>query len=144
MPDTDIERVYYIIFSEHALRRLITRSNISFKNAYDVRKYLDIILKELVLRCLAIWDENPNVKHAEGFAVIKKLFMPISMEVGVSRNKQTAYAFTIKTVMPDSFKGAKKTITSKKQLPTKKNIFDYEYLLISRYIHEQIINGRDI
>ena len=60
--------------------------------------------------------------------------MPIIMELRKNLSGKASLVFTIKTVMPDTYTGAKKTIKEKKLKHLKEKIFDYSLLLVP-YAH---------
>lgn len=127
IPGKQIYKFFYLFLSKHALERLLERAETECKNSFEMRNFLDSVLKTLILRCLTIWENNLNEQKAEGYVVVKDLIMPISMEKGINFKKEESRVFTIKTVMPTSYK---KTLPSQQE--SKDNIFDYENLLIPK------------
>lgn len=68
-------------------------------------------------------------KKRESYIIVNDLFMPIAMEIGKNFLDKTSFVFTIKTVMPVTFNGVKRTIQEIQQKELKEKIFDYSYLL---------------
>jgi len=121
-------KFFYLILSKHALERILERGETECKNSYDMKIFLDSIIKKLVLRCLEVWENSLNSEKDEGYEVIDDWFLPIVMEKGINFKKEPSHAFTIKTAIPN-----------KKNLPQqsepKDSIFEYEDLLMPREIN---------
>lgn len=130
LPGRQYDKFMYIILSKHALERLIMRSNIELKNSIQIRKYLDSIIKKLTLSCLALWDMERKTGLTEGYTVIRDLFIPIVMDMGINRRFQQCRAFIIKTAMPTSYNGAIKTMEEKSMLEHRQSIFEYWGLIM--------------
>jgi ribosomal protein L24 len=136
----------FIIFSFHALIRVIERCNIQeFSTPDKLKKFLSSMIKPILLRCLSMYEEmyeefkfckrnNPNelkeiLKKRESYVISNNLFLPIVMEINKNTKGEISLSFTIKTVMPDTYNGAKKTIQEKELKQLKEKIFDYSDLL---------------
>lgn len=120
-------KFFYLVLSKHALERLLERTEIEGKNSYNMRNILGSMLKQLIFRCLEIWENNINSEIADGYEVVNELILPIVMERGLNIRKETSRSFTIKTVMPLSYKRS-----LEKQSKPKESIFAYEDLLIPK------------
>lgn len=121
-------KFFYLILSKHALERILERGETECKNSYDMKIFLDSIIKKLILRCLEVWENSLNSEKDEGYEIIDDWFLPIVMEKGINFRKEPSRAFTIKTAILD-----------KKNLPQqskpKDSIFDYENLLVPKKIN---------
>ncbi|MBA3026694.1 MAG: hypothetical protein FP820_09870 [Sulfurimonas sp.] len=143
--NNQIYKFFYLVFSKHALERLLERAETECKNSYEMRNYLDSILETIILRCLEIWENNVKLEKAEGYEVVNDLYLPIAMEKGRNIRKETCHSFTIKTVMPTSYKK-----NLEKQPGPKENIFAYEDLLIpeeenlDRKIRQQFLSKQNL
>lgn len=141
----------FINFSFHALIRVIERCNIQELSTPDkVKKFLSSMIKPILLRCLSMYEDmyeelsiyksddsiekNKIFEKRESYIITNNLFMPIVMELGKNLSGKASLVFTIKTVMPDRYTGAKKTIKEKELKHLKEKIFDYSYLLVP-YAH---------
>jgi len=129
LPGRQINKKIYIIISKHALERFILRTDMPLNTSNQIRHFLNQSLKTILMRCLAMWDSAQDKLSTEGYAVANNLFIPISMEVGLNKLGVPTRCFTIKTVMPSSYNGAKKSIKTVKQLEPEENIFQYWHLL---------------
>ncbi|NMP30034.1 hypothetical protein HII17_00545 [Thalassotalea sp. M1531] len=126
-PEGQRDKFFYLHLSKHALVRLIMRSHVELKNSTQLRSFLDSICKKLILSCCALWSKSiksQKVKN-EGYVLINDLFIPVVMETGKNIRNQEARVFTIKTVMPKEYDGAKSSISNEISLPIKGSIFDY-------------------
>jgi len=119
-----IDKKLFLIISRHAIERLLTRTTNEFENSYHVRVFLDEILKKIILRCFVMWEENQR----EGYETINNYFVPLAMESCINIRGEESRSFTIKTIMPISFKSAQKSILNILQSNPKKSIFDYKYI----------------
>lgn len=140
----------FVYFSFHALLRLIERYNIQeLSTPTKIKSFLSSVIKPILLRCLSMYEDlyedtledfkayNLNdsntkekiFKKRESYIVVNDLFMPIAMEIEENFLDKTSFVFTIKTVMPVTFNGAKRTIQEMQQKELKEKIFDYSYLL---------------
>lgn len=72
----------------------------------------------------------------EDYVVIDKLFFPIIMEISKNKMKKVAFNFTIKTLMPDQYNSAQRTINKIGQDTTKENILDYSEYLTSLIVQK--------
>lgn len=133
-----IYKTFFINLSYHALKRVIERCDITtLSTPSKVKSFLSAMIKPIFLRCLLMYEEmykemrdkidvSQNIlKKKESYIVYNGLFMPIVMEIGKNRYNKPAFIFTIKTVMPDTYNGAQKTIKEKGIEQTKEGILDY-------------------
>ena len=133
-----IYKTFFINLSYHALKRVIERCDITtLSTPSKVKSFLSAMIKPIFLRCLLMYEEmykemrdkidvSQNIlKKKESYIVYSGLFMPIVMEIGKNRYNKPAFIFTIKTVMPDTYNGAQKTIKEKGIEQTKEGILDY-------------------
>ena len=135
-----------INFSFHALIRFIERYNIEELSTPDkVKKFLSSMLKPILLRSLSMYEDfykesiayktsNPNSNEfkflkRESYVFCNNLCMPIAFEIGQNIYDTSSLIFTIKTIMPDSYRGARK-IKEEDLAPLKQKIFDYSDLLL--------------
>jgi hypothetical protein len=128
-----IHKFFNIIFSRHALERLLERGDIDCKTSYEIKVYFDSIIKRIILRCLQIFEDNVKLKSGlrKGYEVIDDLFLPIVMEIGKNIKELPVILFTVKTAIPN-----KKNL--EKQTKLKESIFDFEELLMT-YAKIQIV-----
>ena len=147
-----IEGIIYkrilINFSFHALIRFIERCNIEELSTPDkVKNFLSSMLKPILLRSLSMYEDfykefisyktsNPNsnefnkiFQKRESYVFCNNLCMPIAFEIGQNSYNTKTFSFTIKTIMPDSYRGARK-IKEEDLAPLKQKIFDYSDLLL--------------
>jgi hypothetical protein len=131
----------FIQFSYHSLVRLLERCDMKKLNSAEkVKQYLSSMIKPFLLRCLNMLEKKmkaftSNITRDELFSTVEdyvaidKLFFPIVMEIRKNRMEKIAFNFTIKTLMPDQYNGAQRTISKIGQDSTRENILDYsEYL----------------
>lgn len=64
--------------------------------------------------------------------------MPIAFEIGQNIYDTSSLIFTIKTIMPDSYRGARK-IKEEDLAPLKQKIFDYSDLLLPLIVKKTLI-----
>jgi hypothetical protein len=121
-----IHKFFYIIFSRHALERLLERGDIDCNTSYEIKVYFDLIIKRIILRCLQIFEDYIKSKSGliEGYEVIDDLFLPIAMEIGKNIKELPAIVFTVKTAILN-----KKNLEEQTKL--KESIFDFEELLMT-------------
>ncbi|WP_323594180.1 hypothetical protein [Aliarcobacter butzleri] len=136
----------FINFSFHALIRFIERCNIEELSTPDkVKKFLSSMLKPILLRSLSMYEDfnkefiayktsNPNsnefkFQKSESYVFSNNLCLPIALEIVQNIFGTRSLAFTIKTIMPDSYRGARK-IKEEDLAPLKQKIFDYSHLLL--------------
>ncbi|WP_320036334.1 hypothetical protein [Halarcobacter sp.] len=131
----------FIQFSYHSLFRLLERCDMTQLNSAEkIKWYLSSMIKQFVLRCFNMLEEKIKIlshnkteekvfSSLEDYIIIDDLFFPIVMEIGKNRMGKIAFNFTIKTLMPKEYNGSQKTINSKAQNKTKKNILDYSEVL---------------
>ncbi len=134
----------FINFSFHSLLRIIERCNIQeLSTPNKIKRFLSSMIKPILLRSLSMYENlyedfkdcNLNdtkkkiFQKRESYIVVNDLFMPIVMEIGKNFLDKPSFIFTIKTVMPVTFNGAKRTIQEIQQKELKEKIFDYSYLL---------------
>jgi ribosomal protein L24 len=141
-----IYKTIFINFSYHALLRIIERCDIKeLSTPLKVKTYLCSMIKPILLRCLSMYEEmikerirdqrksltgtNKVFEKRESYIIANKLFLPIVMEIGKNIFGKPSYSFTIKTVMPDTYNSAKRTIINKDQEDLKESIFDYSNIL---------------
>ena len=136
----------FIQFSYHSLVRLLERCNMKQLNSAErIKQYLSSIIKTFILRCFNMLEKKMNALTSnvtkdelhstiEDYVVIDKLFFPIIMEIGKNKMGKIAFNFTIKTVMPDKYNSAQRTINKIGQDTTKENILDY-----SKYLTNLIV-----
>lgn len=127
IPGNQYYKFFYISLSKHALERLLERGDRELKNSFEMREFLDSLIKPIVLRSFEIWNSNKQNTKAEDYVIIDDIYLPIVMERVINKYGKTSRVFTIKTFMPLSYK---KNLAE--QNDTKKRIFDYENLLISK------------
>ena len=136
-------KTIFIQFSYHALERIIERCDIKkLSTPEKVKQFLSSMIKPILFRCLAMYEEkflkaskkynidqslfiDEMLKKEESYVLYNDLFMPIVLEGGRNRNKKFSVSFTIKTIMPDTYNGAQKTIKEKELKKTKNSLFDY-------------------
>ncbi len=115
--------------------------------ADKVKKFLSSMIKPILLRCLSMYEDfskefiaykrsnlNSNefdkiFQKRESYVFYNNLCMPIVFEIGHNINHTKSLLFTIKTIMPDSYRGAKK-IKEEDLTPLNEKIFDYSHLLL--------------
>jgi len=135
----------FIKFSYHSLVRTLERcSEEKISSPEKVKKYLVSMVNSILIRCIDMFEkhfyesiqkkEKPEsqdkvYKTKEDYVLFDNLFLPIVMEVGKNRNGQLSLIFTIKTLMPDDYNSAKRTININQARDTKKSIFDYKDML---------------
>lgn len=146
-----IERIIYkrifINFSFNALIRVIERCNIQeLSTSNKIKKFLSSMIKPILLRYLSMYEEfsiykrgdyiekNKIFEKRKSYILTNNLFMPIVMELGKNLSGKVSLVFTIKTVMPDTYTGAKNSIKEKELKHLKEKIFDYSHLLVP-YTH---------
>ncbi|MFA9373732.1 MAG: hypothetical protein ACERKK_06180 [Poseidonibacter sp.] len=138
----------FIQFSYHSLVRLLERCDINKLNSAEkVKQYLSSMIKSFVLRCFNMLEkkmkaftsnmtEDELFSTIEDYVVIDKLFFPIVMEIGQNRMKKVAITFTIKTLMPDEYNSAKRTISKIGQDIPRENLLDYSEYLTSLIVQK--------
>ena len=131
----------FIQFSYHSLVRLLERCDMKQLNSAEkIKQYLSSMIGTFILRCFNMMEKKmkaftSNITRdelfstVEDYVVIDKLFFPIVMEIRKNKMGKVAFSFTIKTLMPDNYNSAQRTINKTCQDTTKENILDYsEYL----------------
>lgn len=138
----------FIQFSYHSLDRLLERCDMKKLNSAEkVKQYFSSMIKPFLLRCLNMLEKKMKTftsnmtkdelfSTIEDYVVIDKLFFPIVMEIGKNRMKKIAFTFTIKTLMPDQYNSAQRTINKIGQDTTKENILDYSEYLTSLIVQK--------
>jgi hypothetical protein len=116
-------------------------------SAEKIKQYLSSIIKTFILRCFNMLEKKMKAltsnmtkdelhSTVEDYVVIDKLFFPIIMEISKNKMKKVAFNFTIKTLMPDQYNSAQRTINKIGQDTTKENILDYSEYLTSLIVQK--------
>lgn len=142
-----VYKTIFIQFSYHALERIIERCDMKeLSTPEKIKQFLSLMIKPILFRCLSMYEEkflkasekyktdkslfiDEMLKKEESYVLYNGLFMPIVLEVSLNRNKRIALSFTIKTVMPDTYNGAERTIKEKEVSTIKNSLFDYTALV---------------
>lgn len=138
-----VYKTVFINFSFHALQRILERCDIKeISSPQSVKFFLSTMIKPILFRCLSMCEEKfqkvsveprndkstfvaKMFEKSESYVIYNNLFMPIVIELGKNIDNKVSYTFTIKTVMPDSYNGAQKSIKEKELNKPKDSIFDY-------------------
>lgn len=124
LPYEDSNQIVSVILSKHSLERLILRKRPYIKRYYEVVSYLKTVIKQFLLHCLAYYVACPNGVD-EFYANVDGHIYPIVYSIALNRYGKKCLNFTIKTVMPVEFDGAKKAIQNMPDYNVKDNISDY-------------------
>lgn len=122
-------KTFYIVLSKHALLRLIMRSQTAIKNSHELNNFLGKITLKLVFASLALAEEaGATQSNTEGFIVIDGLYLPLVFQTAFNKNFQRASCCVVKTLMPEHYESAVKSLQDSDPINPKSDFFDYSQL----------------
>ena len=118
---------FYVVLSKHALVRLIMRSQQHLKNPHDLNLYLKKITKKLLFSALELSDKyiKSRGEIKKDYAVVDEVFLPLTLDIGITPQGGLAQICTIKTFMPTHYDGAVAELSRNPPIASKSDFFDY-------------------